>query len=346
LEVAEVLSTEVGEYLRYPAAIILTFLAIYVYRHHLLMRFTQRYNTKTLATQETKNWPQIKIVSKLDLLSQDLDSGPWAMAMTPLQFAKKNKLIQVEFADRTESQFSKTEVPEFTILLDKMRTERAFIAQLGRPWQGVEKMAAHRRAIFAIFAARVCRDSKGALELVYHLADSAGDGRVDYTGVDTMLRKYGNDPNVVKITKQHAYEFTIMASMLLAAREDGVVASADFLWVKPMDRRLWYVINNVGRQTPAVEVGGIFCHWYNELALKRPLSSPMVEGAVIALELALSEIIFIPDDKEREEIEKRRKEKQERAERGEEVTEEAEDVISTETHESSSTETSDTGVGG
>ena len=27
-----------------------------------------------------------------------------------------------------------------------------------------------------------------------------------------------------------------MASMLAAAREDGVQASSDFLWLKPMDR--------------------------------------------------------------------------------------------------------------
>ena len=68
MEIAEVLSTVVGEYLRVPIIIILIWMAYYVYRHHVLMRFTKCYNTKTLAIQETKNWPQIKIVSKLDLL--------------------------------------------------------------------------------------------------------------------------------------------------------------------------------------------------------------------------------------------------------------------------------------
>jgi len=310
LEMAEVLSIEVGQYLAFPIAILLIWMAYYVYRHHILMRFTQRYNTKSLAIQETKNWPQIKIVSKLDLLAFDLDEGVWGMAMTPMQYAKKAKLTVVEFADKVGSGFSKTQYAEFKVTLDRMRTERAFAAQLGRPWQGVAAMAPHRRAILAIFIAKGCRDSKKAQELVYQLADSAGDGNLNLSGADNLWKKHYKNKAIEKIFASHAYEFTVLASLLQFAREDGVLASADFLWVKPLDRRLWFVINNVGRQTPAAEVGGIFCHWYNELALKRPLSMPVIDAAVDALQLALSEILYIPDDKEREEIKKRLEAKQ------------------------------------
>lgn len=322
VEMAEVLSTEVGEYLSIPLAILLLWLAYYVYRHHILMRFTQRYNTRTLAIQETKNWPQIKIVSKLDLLSFDLDEGAWAMAMTPMQFAKKNKLTTVEFAEKVGSGFSKMQEIEFKVTLDRLRAERAFSAQLGRPWQGVAAMAPYRRALFAIFAAKGCRDSKKAQNLVYQLANSAGDGNLDLSGADDLWKKHYKNRAVEKICEAHAYEFTVMASLLQFAREDGVLASADFLWVKPLDRRLWFVINNVGRQTPGAEVGGIFCHWYNELALKRPLSMPVVDAAVTALELALSEILYIPDDKERAEIKKRQEEKAEEQAKEQEQTQE------------------------
>lgn len=302
LDIAEALSVEVGEFLRYPMAAILILLSIYVYRTHLYMRFTKKHSMNTLLQSEFPNWPQIKIVRKLNLLDQDLDSGPWAMAMTPMQFAKKYKLMNVEVAELTGSKFAKTQAPEFKVKLNRQRTERAFQAQLGRSWQGIDNLFPHRQAIFAVLAARGCRDTKLAQELVYQLADSAGDGQLNYKGVDKLIKKHQYNSSVEKICNAHAYEFTVMASMLMFAREDGVLASADFLWVKPMDRRLWYVLNNVGRQTPASEVGGIFCHWYNELALKRPLSVPVVTAAVDALELALSEIIYVPNDKEREEI--------------------------------------------
>lgn len=308
LDIAQALSTEVGEFLRYPLGVIIALLAIYVYRTHLLMRYKKRHSMKTLLQSELQNWPQIKVIKNINLLDHDLESGPWAMAMTPMQFAKKYKLTQVEFAEVVGTGFSKTQVAEFKVTLDRFRAERVFTAQLGRPWQSVEVLLPHRKAILAVLLARGCRDTLAAKNLVYQLADSAGDGKLNYKGVDELIKKHIHNKAVEKICKAHAYEFTVFASMLMFAREDGVLASADFLWVKPMDRRMWYVLNNVGRQTPASEVGGIFSHWYNELALKRSLSVPVVRGAVDALETALSDIMYIPNDEERAEIMKRREE--------------------------------------
>ena len=87
-----------------------------------------------------------------------------------------------------------------------------------------------------------------------------------------------------------------MASMLEEARQDGVQASADFLWLKPLDRRLWYTLNTVGRQTPFIEVAGIFAHWIAEKEAQRRLRVPMVEEATNAVELALKDVVYRPDE--------------------------------------------------
>jgi len=87
-----------------------------------------------------------------------------------------------------------------------------------------------------------------------------------------------------------------MASMLEEARADGVVASSDFLWLKPMDRKLWYTLNCVGRQTPFAEVAGIFAHWLAEKEVNRKLFVPTVEKATNALELALKDVVYHPDE--------------------------------------------------
>lgn len=305
MDFAEILSTTAGTYLRYPIGLYLIFLSFMVFKTNVQMRLKKKYDMQSLAIQEETIWPQIKITTKVDILNEDLDSGPWAMAMTPMQFAKKNKLVTVEFADRSSSQFAKMQAPEYKVTLNRVRAERAFSVQLGRTWQGVEAMVPHRRAIFAIFIARGNRDTKAALALVRQLAESGAVGQPDCSGADALWKKHIKTPRVKEICAQHAYEFTVFISALLLAREDGVVASADFLWVKPLDRRLWYVINNVGRQTPAVEVGGIFSHWYHEMALKQSLSAPRVLATVDALEDALSNIIYIPDEQEKQEIIKR-----------------------------------------
>jgi intracellular multiplication protein IcmP len=305
LDMADLLSTASGEYLRYPFILYFIFLVIIVFKSNVQARLKHKFNMKTLAAQEQKNWPQIKIATKLDLLAEDLDTGPWSMALTPMQYSKRNKLINVEYAEGASTSFSKSQMPEYKVVLDKIRAQRIFSVQLGRAWQGIEAMAPHRRAIFAIFLGRGSRDTKACADLVAQLAISAADGKLDCTGADALWKKHMKIKRVQDICNAHAYEFTAFISALQYAREDGVLASSDFLWVKPLDRRLWYVINNVGRQTIGVEVGGIFCHWYYEMALRRSLSVPRIDNCVDALELAISEIIYIPDDKEKEEIMKR-----------------------------------------
>lgn len=305
LDVAEVLSETTGNYLRYPASLYLVILSIVVYKTSVQMRLRKKFNMKTLAIQEQSNWPQIQVATKLDLLAEDLDSGPWSMGMSPMQFSKKNKLVTVEFVGNLQAGVSKALAMEYKAVLNRHRAERAFSMQLGRIWQGIENMPPHRRAILATFLARGGRDTQKSQDMVAQLAHSAANGRLDCSGADALWKKHMNNSQVKDMLKSHGYEFTVFISALLFAREDGVLASADFLWVKPLDRRLWFVINNVGRQTPSVEAAGIFSHWYHEKALKRPLNVPMVMNAVDALEGALSDVIYIPDEKERDEIMKR-----------------------------------------
>lgn len=309
-DIADTLSTAVGVYLRYPIVALLVLFTIITFRGNVQARFKRKFNMRTLAATEQINYPQISVVTKLDLLEQDLDSGPWAMALTPMQFCKRNKLISVGLSEKASSGTSigKSAGPEYKVTLDKVRTQRAFSVQLGRTWQGIEAMAPHRRAIFGILVARGSRDTKAATAMVGQLAASAAEGRINFEGADELWKKQMKNRRVQDMMENHAYEFTIFISALLFAREDGVLASSDFLWVKPLDRRLWYVINNVGRQTIGAEVGAVFCHWYYEMSLKRALFVPKVDAAVDAVELALSEILYIPDDKEKDEIHKRHQE--------------------------------------
>lgn len=298
---AKALSELTGKYYRYLYAVFFFWFSWRIFLKNPLARYKKKYTLKSLAQQEQKNWPQIQSVIRFDLVNQDLDVGPWAMAMTPMQFAKKHQLISVEYAPQG-SIFAKTKGAEFSVTLNRTRAERAFAAQLGRPWRGPAALPIHRRAIFAALIARGCRDTAKSKALVAHLATSATSSKLDTSGVDELIKKHFKNRQVQEICAMHAYELTLMISMMQFARQDGVVASADFLWVKPIDRRLWLTLNNVGRQTPGAEVGGLYNHWYHECELKSPMSMPIVDGAVDALDLALKEIIYMPDDKERDEI--------------------------------------------
>jgi intracellular multiplication protein IcmP len=288
------IGSEVGAWIRYPFALLLFILAIIVYLGNTTRVFRRIYSIKELAKAEKVNWPQIMPVVDLDLIKVDIDTGPWAMAMTPMQFCKRHRLLDEVKPQRREG-MSRKDWDRIEVVLRRGEATKLFALQLGNLWRGVDKLPPHTKALFAVFAARINADSKPAADLLRQMNISC-TGKLDFTGTDELLKKHANTKLVQEIVKAHAYVYTVMASMLEAARLDGVQASADFLWLKPFDRRLWYVLNVVGRQTPFVEVGGVFAHWVAEKEAGRKLILPMVEEASKALEGALKEVIYRPDE--------------------------------------------------
>lgn len=289
------ISREVGTYIRYPILVVLVGLACIIYFSHINLQFKKVYSMKSLAQSEKCNWPQITPAIDLDLVNKDIDEGPWAMALSPMQFAKKHHLLQEEktIAPTMASNFRQ----QTTVQIRRDAAYHVFALQLGEYWQGVERLSPAAKALFAIFSARANRDREGSLKLLLQIAESAKT-RLDFTGTDELIRKNAQNKDISRIIQSHAYVLTVLASMLVLARKDGVLPSADFLWLKPTDRILWFMLNSVGRQTVFSEVAGPFAHWNVERAMGRRLLTPMVEEAVNGLDSAIKEILYIPDSNE------------------------------------------------
>jgi intracellular multiplication protein IcmP len=285
----------VGRYLMIPVALLMGIFAFLAYQRNVVSHYRNTFNMQRLLAQEKKNWPQVGPVAKLDLINEDLDSGPWAMAMTPMQFAKKYKLLKFERRATTKTGLSK-DVKDVASLIQE-KAARIFVRQVGRPWTRVEDLPPHARALFAIFAAKADAQSELADQLIRKIAHSAESGHLDFSGIDELLPSLTQLSLVQKVMDSHAYVLTVMASMLQLARTDGVLASAEFLWLKPLDRTLWYMLNTVGRETVVTEVAGAYAHWLAERAIGRKLMVPMVRQASLALSHAIDEMIYIPDEK-------------------------------------------------
>jgi intracellular multiplication protein IcmP len=291
------ISRAVGDYLRYPIILILVVLALVIYFSHINLQFKKRYTMGTLAEAERKNWPQISPVIKLDLVKEDIDKGPWAMALSPMQFAKKHQLLQEEKIIPAMTMTAKI-TNQMTVSVKRDAAHHVFVMQCGEYWQGIQYLTPATKALFAVFAARANRDRDGALKLLLQIAASTTTGRLNFSGVDALLEKHKNNKLVLRAVHSHAYVLTVMASMLVLARKEGVLATADFLWLKPTDRLLWFTLNSVGRQTAFAEVSGPIAHWNVERAMGRRLMVPMVEEAVNGLEAAIKDILYIPDSEE------------------------------------------------
>lgn len=291
-------SEQVGNFFMYPSIFFIVVMAIFIFKNHRFMRYVRAHNMETLMSQEQKNWPQISPVVNLDLMAMDINKGPWAMAMNPLQFCKAYKLVKLEIVGDTKASWRAEGVIKATVLEEK--ANKVFAQQLGPLWGGPDKLPPHVKALFAIFVARAEHEPEVARNYLKKLSISAAKGQIDYSETEILLKKYYPKSKPTHIVEhRHAYVTTVMTSMLELARTDGVLASADFLWLKPVDRRMWQILNNVGRSVAPCEVAGIYAHWLVEKQLLRPISVPMVEQASKALTFAMSLTTYIPDDDEK-----------------------------------------------
>lgn len=281
------LSTETGNYVRYFVVFILLILALILYFGGTIQNFRNTFNMTRLRATEHQNWPQISPIMAADLLNKDLDQAPWAMALSPMKYCKQLDLLNIEL---------KNNKPIAT--LRRGAAFRTLSLQLGSRWTNPSVLPIHLIALFAIFVARICGDKISADNLVDQIAASAVNinSNLNFAGAENLMQKYVNDKRVQKIINIHAYVVTVFASLLASSREAGVLATSEFIWLKPLDRRMWYMLNSVGRSTSVAEISGAFAHWVAEKKLGLPLIVPTVDEAVKGLEIALLEIIYKPDE--------------------------------------------------
>lgn len=276
-------ATLVGNYFRYLVVVVAAGLAFYLYRSDVTQKFRKVYDMHALRAQEKGNWPQIVPVANLDLVSQDINKGPWAMALSPIEFARKYNLLKKDDFSAQEG------APKTAATIKRGEAKRIFTLQLGPYWPGFDRLSGPHLALAAIFAAKANRDRDGSVQLMQQISKSS-DSKLDFSNARALMNKHKNTDIVQDVISKHAYTLTVMGGLLNIARDDGVLASADFLWLKPIDRRLWYMLNSIGRQTPFAEVAGPFAHFKAEILMGRRSRVPMVEEAVKALELAVKEV--------------------------------------------------------
>jgi hypothetical protein len=95
------------------------------------------------------------------------------------------------------------------------------------------------------------------------------------------------------------YTHLVILALYEFARKKGVLPTADFIWLRPTNRSLFYLLNNFGRRTAWTEIAGPWAHYQAEtcLAERDPallkklhaLNCKWVDEGVNALEFAMYE---------------------------------------------------------
>ncbi len=179
--------------------------------------------------------------------------------------------------------------------LDDEAAERAYEKQLGPTWQGILKAPYHVQAIAVMAALNALRDKK-----VEKLRERITEIHVQFPAkAEAMTREvlapYLARKDLVESIdnrgNKHAFLNTAAIGIYGAGGpmkewgggEAGVFSASMFRWMKPIDRTLWYCLNNVGRRAYHIEGAGAVCHFQAERVLGQPLADPYVESAMDGL---------------------------------------------------------------
>lgn len=265
------LSSGLRWYMTPALSLVFGWYAYRIYRRNPSLGLRRKMSREDLMRSQVVLWPWIAPVIDLDLAQASIDKGKWAMARRPVDFARHYKIMDGH-------------------ALNKKRAQKLFAMQLGRLWEGPHRLRPYTRALFACFLAQACGDREAARSGLRVLAQGMGSRKVDYGFVDALLARFGDNQLLKDIEGKHAYVATVLCALLVKARTYGVLPPNYFLWLRPVNRPLWYTLNSVGRRTPFTEVAGIHAHYLAEVVSGHAIERPYVKEAVDALEKAIHEV--------------------------------------------------------
>lgn len=122
------------------------------------------------------------------------------------------------------------------------------------------------KAIFAIlapyaFGAKKGRDQSAQVKDALNYSaygTPQGTANLSVPEVKKSFEQWRNHPLALKLARVHHWEYTYLYALLEQARRSGKIGTWSFIWLKPMNRVLYYVLNTCGRKTPHSEAALAF----------------------------------------------------------------------------------------
>jgi intracellular multiplication protein IcmP len=267
-------------YYRWPAALLLAGIGLYTLFFSPHNKFRTKHTLESFINTQAKMWPVISPIVKFN----PSNSGRILGGEVP------DKLPMFAEPLSPEEWISWNRIPVVNGIPDRDATRRAFIQQLGPRWTGMDSAPPHIKGLIAAFAIKGAQKREESDDLLGRLALawSPEKGLRMDAALTSDVAKILRDPELggktVHITDQHAWRTTAMLGLLRWARaQGGVLAPAQFVWLRAEDRALWYPLNNLGRRSFHSEGAGAMAHFMAEQAAQKPLPIPRVDTAYATL---------------------------------------------------------------
>ena len=224
-------------------------------------------------------------------------------ALSELDFAIRERILTDTDGKRPDP----GKPPSGALRFDRTAARVAFSAQLGNrfadePGSRLSDCPAHVWGIVAVCLARLSGpagkdDSEFLIEELARMfgAPKNGNKGAEKTRktLSRMIGKYERNAEALRAMRDHGFVNTALPAVFAAAKKYGQLTTSDFVWLKAVDRTLFYALNQVGRKVSWVEAAGCRAHADAEEAAGNPLFEPHVDKAVEALERRLMKLGYL-----------------------------------------------------
>jgi hypothetical protein len=255
------------------------------------------------------------------------DSGPWRLARSPLQFAVEHGLLLDEKGVPYASEevlrqgLGSVDAPAYGhARLDESRARSVLREQLGPVFGGFYMLSPCRQALAAAFLAYAGGDKRGCLAIQDAVSrayeETNGNPACSLLGekafrkrVHSVFEKHRTILEEAPLLRHSAFELPWFMALLTRARKKGVLASSQFLWLRPLDRPLWYALHQCGGRTAWAEGFAAWAHYVAEERQGEALAEAQLSQAVASLREALAAQgwlagVFIPKSTESRPLQK------------------------------------------
>ncbi len=269
--------------IKYITMFIIALIGLWSYRNGPGTQYTEIFDLTSFIRFQSQNFP---------IISPFIKYNPNEQAPRPPGSKVPAELPHFAEALGPEEWLAYHQIPIKDKDIDKNAAFKAFSRQLGPRWQGVKNLAPYKQILLAGFCLKASRKREASDELMGRLArcwsHDKGLQLNREPGLLKEARKILKNKDlaykVLKNCSQHAFQTTALLRGLLTAREEGgVMAPAQFVWLRAHDRDLWYPLNNLGRQSNHSEAIGAVAHFKQERRVKRPIPKPKMQEAVTSM---------------------------------------------------------------
>lgn len=144
--------------------------------------------------------------------------------------------------------------------------DRALVAA-GKQVVYPDRMSPAGKVMYALLVAHAFGGKEGKQdyeramnELNYSCTDHP-EGLPNLSVAQWIFDKYRLHEKAKNLFSVHHWEYTYLYALFFMAKRQGKVTHRQWLWLKPQDRILFYVLNTVLRKVPHTESAGVWCQF-------------------------------------------------------------------------------------